>query len=100
MRQAKLIQRYFVDMSQVLTEMQRVLKECHYAVIVVCPSHIRKIEVPTHQVFVEMGQGVGLKLKEQHTRTIDERRRILPYMQQAFGKRMSTEYVLVFQKMS
>lgn len=97
-RHAKLIQRYFIDMYQVLSEMGRVLKKQKHAIIVVCPSHIRKVEVPTHKVFAEMGRFVGLKLKKEYTRTINERRRLLPYMKQAFGNRMSTEYVLIFQK--
>jgi DNA modification methylase len=98
-RQAKLTQRYFVDMGRVLAEMARVLRENGHAILVVCPSHIRKIEVPTHRVFAEIGRSLGLKLVKQHTRTISERRRLLPYLRQAFGKRMDTEYVLVFQKL-
>lgn len=98
-RQAKVIQRYFLDMYQVLSEMERVLKKSRHAIIVVCPSHIRKVEVATHEVFIEMAPTVGLTLKKKHTRTINKRRRLLPYMPKAFGKRMSTEFVLVFQKM-
>lgn len=98
-RSAKLIQRYFVDMYQVLGEMKRVLKSRRHAIIVICPSHIRKIEIPTHEVFIEMASAVGLGLKKKHTRTINVRRRILPYMPKAFGKRMCTEFVLVFQKL-
>ena len=97
-RQAKLTQRYFVDMNQALSEMVRVLKGNRHAVIVVCPSHIRKVQIPTHQVLVEMGQASGFRLKREYTRTINERRRLLPYMQGAFGQRMNTEYVLIFQK--
>lgn len=97
---ALLIQRYFVDMHQVFSEIARVLKTDRHAIIVVCPSHIRKMEVPTHSVFVEIGRALGLKLKKNYTRTINQRRRILPYIQEAFGKRMDTEYVLVFQKAS
>lgn len=97
-RHAKLIQRYFVDMEQALSEIARVLKNRRHAILVVCPSHIRKVNVPTHEVLVELADEVGLKLKKKHTRTIYRHRRMLPYMQEAFGKRMSTEYILVFQK--
>jgi hypothetical protein len=96
-RQAKLCYRYFTDMFAVLGEMARILKHRRHAIIVVCPSHIRKVPVPTHQVFIEMSQHLGLRLKHQHVRTISERRRVMPYMN-AFGDRMSTEYVLVLQK--
>jgi tRNA G10 N-methylase Trm11 len=97
-KQAKHVQRYFLDMYRVFGEIARLLKQRRHAIIVVCPSHIRKVEVPTHEVFVEIGRTHGLKLKGNHTRTINVSRRILPYMQEAFGKRMDTEYVLVFQK--
>ncbi len=96
--QAKRAQRYFSDMDQALGEIARVLKRGRKAIIVVCPSHIRKIAVPTQEVLVELGRGHDLRLKKQYTRTINERRRILPYMQESFGKRMDTEYVLIFQK--
>jgi DNA modification methylase len=97
-RHAKLIHRYFVDMYQVLSETARVLRNGQHAIVVVCPSHIRKIEIPTHEVFIEMAPAVGLRLKKKHTRTINKRQRVLPYMPKAFGKRMSTEFVLIFQK--
>ena len=95
---AKLTQRYFLDMSRVMNQMQRVLKRNRHAIIVVCPSHIRKVEVPTHKMLIELARRQGFDLKQECTRTISARRRILPYMQESFGKRMSTEYVLIFQK--
>lgn len=95
---ARLIQRYWCDMAQVLCEMQRVLKDRRHVVLVVCPSHIRQVQVPTHHVLTEMGNAIGLHLKRRYTRTIYRHRRMLPYLQDAFGKRMTTEYVLIFQK--
>ena len=97
-RQANLLQRYFVDMNNVLREISRVLKLGNSAIIVVCPSHIRKIEIQTHKLLTEIAEQTNLKLKEEHTRTINGNKRILPYMQESFGDRMSTEYVLIFQK--
>lgn len=97
-KQAKLTQRYFLDMYRIFGQMHRVLRPNRHAIVVVCPSHIRKVAVPTQNVYVEMCDSLGFRLKLQSTRTISKRRRILPYMQKAFGKRMSTEYVLVFQK--
>jgi len=95
---ANLIQRYFVDMYQSLGEMYRVLKPGRHAVIVICPSHIRKIEVPTHKVFTEIANELGFHLVNEMTRTISKNHRVLPYLQEAFGDRMNTEYVLVYQK--
>lgn len=96
-RQAKLCQRYFLDMYGVLGEIARVLKKGKHAVIVVCPSNIRKVPVPTHEVFAEMGERIGLALKEELARSISSRRRVLPYMD-AFGPRMNTEYVLILKR--
>ncbi len=98
LRQGKLIERYFVDMYQSLLEMKRVLKTGRYAIIVVCPSHIRKVEVPTHKIFTEMGSTMGLDLINEYTRTINANRRVLPYVRESFGNRMSAEYVLIFRK--
>jgi len=98
-RHAKLLQRYFVDMYQALSEMARVLRHRRHAIIVICPSHVRKVEVPTHDVFIEMARKMGLELEAKYTRTINSRLRLLPYMPKAFGERMSTEFILVFQKL-
>jgi len=97
-RQANLIQRYFIDMYKVFDEIGRVLKTGSYAIIVVCPSHIRKVEIQTHKIFTEIAESTRLVLREEHNRTINGSRRILPYMQESFGDRMSTEYVLMYQK--
>jgi hypothetical protein len=97
-RYAKLFQRYFVDMHQSLREIERVLAPGKCAIIIICPSHIRKVEVPTHDIFIEMSGPIGLQLQEKHVRTINSRSRLLPYMPKAFGKRMSTEFILVFRK--
>ena len=96
--QANLTERYFIDMYRVMSEIKRVLKPRKHAIIVVCPSHIRKIEVPTHAVLMEIGSSIGLSPKKCYTRTIDAGRRVLPFAKESFGNRMSTEYVLVFQK--
>lgn len=101
-----IIKKYFADMWQVFLEMGRVLKPGRHLVVVVCPSHIRKIEIPTHEVFHEMTKHMLFKKKYRLQqvaciqRTINERRRLLPYMQEAFGRRMRTEYVIVFQKVA
>jgi DNA modification methylase len=97
-KKAKLIQRYYNDMYLTLKEIYRVLKPNRNAVIVICPSHIRKIEVPTHRVFTEICNKIGLRLTNEITRTINKKRRVLPYLQKAFGDRMNTEYVLIYQK--
>lgn len=98
-RHAKLAQRYFLDMRDTLRTCFRVLKPGRHAIIVVCPSHIRKVHIPTQQVLIEIARSIGFRIKRHHERTISERRRVLPYLPDEFGQRMSTEYVLVFQKL-
>lgn len=97
-RQACLIQRYFMDMYTALGEMSRVLRPNGHVFIVVCPSHVRQVQIPTHTAFTEMGQALGLRCLAEYQRTINGNRRVLPYMREAFGDRMYTEYVLVYQK--
>lgn len=100
----KIVVRYFKDMFDVIKEMGRVLKPEKRLVLVVCPSHLRKIEVPSHKVFIEMGKHLRFpgeyffKCELLVERTIDDGRRLLPYMREAFGERMRTEYVIVLRK--
>lgn len=97
-RHGKLLHKYMVDMHLVLNEMSRILRSQKHMIIVVCPSNMRSIEIPTHEILTELSRDAGMKLKHKHTRTISKYKRILPYMKEAFGQRMSTEYVLIFQK--
>lgn len=98
---AWIVARYFRDMAAVLKECARVLKSGGHAVLVVCPSNIRKVRIPTHEVFAALAPAVtdgALQLVALHERTIHDRRRVMPYLEAAFGERMRTEYVLVLRR--
>lgn len=101
---ARVVARYFADMTTVLSEATRVLRDGGYLVLVVCPSHIRKIDVPTHLGFLDIAShlatddGHQLDVVDLLERQMDDRRRLLPYQRQNFGPRMRSEYVLVLQK--
>jgi hypothetical protein len=97
-RQAGVIAKYFMDMRSVLDEAKRVLKAGQHLVFVVCPSHIRKVQIPTNTLLREIAEATGLNPQGEYTRTISERRRVLPYVDGDLRKRMDTEYVLVFRK--
>lgn len=101
-KKAAVVRHYFADMWQVLSEIGRVLRPSGHAALVVCPSNIRKIPIPTHEAFVQMASrlrlpgGYTLAPVFTRARTISDFRRVMPYI--GMEERMRTEYVLVFQK--
>jgi len=97
--QARIIRQYFCDMHMALKEAARVLRTKRHAIIVVCPSHIRKVAVPTDIIFEEMAESVGLATLRKHERFIEGSKRVLPFQRASFPSRMYKEYVLVMQKM-
>jgi SAM-dependent methyltransferase len=100
-KRAWIVHRYFCDMEQVLAECARVVRPGGRIVLVVCPSNIRKVPVPTHQLFAVMAGAAtsgALTVDAMHERTIHDHRRVMPYLEASFGARMRTEYVLVLAK--
>lgn len=101
-KKGAVVRRYFADMWQALSEMGRVLRPGGHAALIVCPSNIRKISIPTHLAFKEMAGALELPGQQRfepvflRERTISDRRRLMPYI--GMEERMRTEYVLVLQK--
>lgn len=96
---AWVVARYFADMAAVFAEAARVARPGGHVVLVVCPSNIRQVPVPTHEIFYALAPAVTkgrLVLEDHHARTIHDRRRVMPYLEAKFGERMREEYVLVF----
>jgi SAM-dependent methyltransferase len=96
---AWVVARYFTDMTAVFAEATRVTRPGGHVVAVVCPSNIRRVPVPTHEIFHTLapaGSGGRLVLEDHHARTIHDGRRVMPYLEAKFGERMREEYVLVF----
>jgi SAM-dependent methyltransferase len=98
-----LVARYFLDMQQVLSEIGRILRPGCHAVLVVCPSNIRRIPIAWHEAFCTIGEHLPAGQRLHHVqvieRTINDRRRLLPYMNgNQLAQRMRTEYVLVLRK--
>ena len=100
----RLVARYFTDMQRVLGEIGRILEPGGHAVLVVCPSHIRRIPIAWHEAFSSLGGHLPADQRLSQValipRTLDDHRRIMPFMNagEQLAGRMRTEYVLVLQK--
>ena len=96
---AWVVSRYFSDMAAVFAEAARVTRPGGHVVVVVCPSNIRRVPIPTHEIFQTLApdaSGNRLHLEAHYSRTIHDARRVMPYLEAKFGERMREEYVLVF----
>jgi hypothetical protein len=101
-RRAWIVHRYFRGMRDMLRESARVTRPGGHVVLVVCPSNIRRVMIPTHRLLADLAAGfpvpLRLDLLECRERTIHDHRRVMPYLEAAFGPRMRTEYVLVLRR--
>lgn len=100
-RKAGVAHRYFAEMQRVMAECARVIRRGRRVIMVVCPSVIAGVNVPTHQILAQMGEGLSLyRLTWEETieRTLDDSKRQLPVMRGRFGSGMRTEYVVVMRK--
>ena len=99
LRPAWIVHRYFREMAKVLEECARVVRPGGHTVLVICPSNIRKLAVPTPRLLAHLANSVaGLKVEHVLERTLHERRRVMPYLEAAFGPRMRQEYVVVLRR--
>lgn len=101
-RRGWIVHRYFREMRQVLAECARVTRPGGHVVLVVCPSNVRRVAIPTHRLLAELATAAPpdrrLELVDCRERTIHDHRRVMPYLETAFGQRMRTEYVLVLRR--
>ena len=98
---ARVLHRYFTDMSASVNEMARVLRPGAAAVIVVGPSTMRGITIPTHQCLAELAAHAELDVIGVAPRNLDRDRRMMPARNgstattaSGIERRMHTEYII------
>ncbi len=102
---SRVLRRYFADMSASISEMRRVLRPGSAAVIVVGPSTMRGILVPTHECLADLATYAGLEVVRVAPRNLDRDRRMMPARNTqrpgsdgtdttGIERRMHTEYVI------
>ena len=103
-KKAKVLQRYYSEMTRVLKEMARVLRPGKAAVLVVGDSTMRGMDTETAVCLGEIGKRVGLDLVGTAVRKLDRDKRMMPARkpQREIGsqieERMHEEYVVGFIK--
>jgi len=97
-----IIRQYFGDMQKTLAEVYRVLRRDRAAIVVVGPSTVRKICVPTPQCLAAVGRQLGFEVAGLAVRKLDRDRRMLPVSNIANGNgielRVHEETVIGFVK--
>ncbi len=98
---SRVLQRYFADMFVAIGEMARVLRPGAAAVIVVGPSTMRGMLIPTHHCLADLASGVGLDVVGVAPRNLDRDRRMMPARNgnrsdaaSGIERRMHTEYII------
>ena len=98
-KKAAALRRYFSEMSAVITEMKRVLKNGRAAVIVVGTSNLCGMDVETHNGLAAIGENVGFDLAGIGVRRLDRDKRMMPArwnknQHSQIENRMHEEYVI------
>ena len=98
---SRVLRRYFVDMHAAIGEMARVLRPGAAAIIVVGPSVMRGILIPTHQCLADIAASAGLDVVAVAPRSLDRDRRMMPARRGSQAEtasgielRQYTEYVI------
>ena len=102
---ARILGRYFGEMAAAIGEMRRTLRSGGAAVIVVGPSVMRGILIPTHDCLAEIAGEAGLDVVAVAPRNLDRDRRMMPARNGAgagggagagagIEGRMHTEYII------
>jgi DNA modification methylase len=98
-RKARVLHRYYSEMSQSLSEMYRVLKPGKAAIVVVGTSIMRGIDTETQLCLGAIGQSMGFELVDIGVRRLDRDKRMMPARKNTrptsqIEERMHEEYVI------
>ena len=99
-KKAKVLHRYYSEMTRCLTEMARVLKPGKAAIVVVGSSTMRGMGTRADVCLGEIGKQVGFELIRIAVRRLDRDRRMMPArrteIRSQIEERMHEEYVIGF----
>ena len=104
-KRAKVLTKYFQDMDATISQIHRVLQPGRACVIVVGPSTMRGVEVPTHRCLAAIADVRGFQIVEIAPRKLDRDRRMMPAgfrrnHHSQIESRMHEEYVIGMIKQS
>lgn len=102
-RKARVLRRYYSEMTRVLREMNRVLRPGKAAILVVGSSVMRSMDTQTQHCLAEIGRTMGFEVPEIGVRRLDRNRRMMPVstkrdVRSQIQQRMHEEYVIGFYK--
>lgn len=95
-KMAAVVARYFADMGASLAEMARVLRRGGHLVVKISDSHVRGIDVPTHDLLAELAAESGLRLVDQFTDEI--RSRSLLTKRNWYSGMIAHDWILIFRR--
>jgi len=88
--------KYFLDMSKVIKESNKLLESGSYFSIVIADNKISNLDIPTHKIINEIAEDEGFHLVSIYSDKIRDRR--LPIKRNGHNSFMKTENLLTFEK--
>jgi len=97
-KKAYIVWKFFEDMGKNFSEVHRLLKKDGHYILVIGSSKIRGIDVPTHELFVDIAEKKGYKLENLFSYVIRNRYIRIPRSGQ--GGFVDRDWVLDFKKIN
>ena len=98
-QKAKVLEKYFRDMTLSIREMYRVLRRGRAAILVVGPSTMRGLHIQTHEHLASIAREIGFRVEGIVRRALNRDRRMMPARlnnngQSAIELRIHEEFVI------